>query len=178
MASPGQGLGNTRLVDCGYSIGWRVCNRVAVLPPKLPRFFNVVARGKDNGLTRLSDSNLDWGQDLKLLSQWQKANKDTPLYLAYFGSADPEAYEIRYFNLPPGYLYGPPPRDPDPNQQCVLAISATWLQGNYLHWLEDTYDDIDALRSELDTIREHAQPVMVLGGTIYLYDYPLRRKSD
>ncbi|MBX3423713.1 MAG: glycosyltransferase family 39 protein [Pirellulaceae bacterium] len=146
--------------------------------PHYIAFFNLAASGKDRGLSRLSDSNLDWGQDLRLLAAWQRDNPDVPLYFAYFGSADPAAYGIDYINLPPGYLYGAKPVEPDTNQPAVLALSATWLQGNYMHWLEGTFLDPRQVREQMDMIRNQAEPLEILGGTIYLYQFPLIRKDE
>ena len=62
----------------------------------------------------LSDSNIDWGQDLKLLANWQKKHPDTPMYLWYFGTADPHYYGMHYINMPgstaPADPSGKPPR--------------------------------------------------------------------
>ncbi|MBX3423715.1 MAG: hypothetical protein KF752_19330 [Pirellulaceae bacterium] len=133
--------------------------------PHYIAFFNWVARGKNQGLERLSDSNLDWGQDLKLLAEWQRAHPDVPLYLSYFGSADPAAYGIRYINTAPGYLYGSPTTQPDYSGSGVLAYSATWLQAAYV--------PASPLQREMDMLRRQAKPTEVLGGTIYLYRLPL-----
>ena len=46
--------------------------------------------------TYLLDSNLDWGQDLARLGRWMERNGVEEIDLAYFGTADPEAYGIRY----------------------------------------------------------------------------------
>jgi hypothetical protein len=134
-------------------------------PSYLP-FFNAAAGGERGGLHRLGDSNLDWGQDLKLLARWQEENPDTKLYLSYFGIADPESYGVKATHLPGGYIFAPytgnPPQLPD--QPGVLAISATNLQGIYLDALQ--------VRPAYDQLRQH-EPFGVLGGSIYLYRFPL-----
>ena len=165
--------GRLLVVSLGAMIG---LESLAAYPHYIA-YFNPAARGSNHGFDRLSDSNLDWGQDLTLLAAWQQQHPQVPLYLAYFGSADPAAYGLRYINMPPGYLYGPQPQEPDPAQPCVLAFSASWLQGAYLHWLEGTTLDPRAVGRDLETIRREAQPLAVLGGTIYLYEYPLVRKE-
>jgi len=40
----------------------------------------------------LIDSNLDWGQDLKRLADWTRANRIAHLHLDYFGGAAPNYY--------------------------------------------------------------------------------------
>ena len=148
-------------------LGWLVLASVETLTshPHYIAFFNVAARGSNRGLDRLSDSNLDWGQDLKLLARWQRENPELPLYFSYFGSADPAAYGVRYFNIAPGYFYGTPLTVPEPQQPGILAYSATWLQGTYL--------PPGKQRDQLDLIRQRCQPLDVLGGSIYLYQLPL-----
>jgi hypothetical protein len=102
---------------------------LACYPNFIP-FFNVAAVGLGGGkLNLLSDSNFDWGQDLPALAAWQRANPDVPLYLSYFGYADPSYFGIRYIPLPGGYHFDPPPKFPQPYEHCVIAISATNLQG-------------------------------------------------
>lgn len=114
--------------------------------PDFIAFFNFASGGSRGGLALLSDSNLDWGQDLPLLAKWQHEHPGTPMYVLYFGSVDPRAYGM---TLTP----------PAPDQAAVLAISATSLQG--------IYADPNMLR-RIAYVRKH-QPFAILGGTIYLY---------
>jgi hypothetical protein len=67
--------------------------------PNYIPFFNAAAPAT-NGLPPLGDSNVDWGQDLPQLAQWQREHPDRQIYLCYWGSADPRYYQIRYVNLP------------------------------------------------------------------------------
>ncbi|MFA6958665.1 MAG: hypothetical protein WC538_22580 [Thermoanaerobaculia bacterium] len=127
--------------------------------PNYIAFFNAPSGGTRGGLRLLGDSNLDWGQDLKLLATWQKANPDEKLYLFYNGSADPTAYGIKYVNAFGGYAFGPP-REPM-TTPGVLAISATNLQGIY------ATPEIEPMLREL----RKTEPMEVLGGTIYLYRF-------
>jgi hypothetical protein len=134
--------------------------------PDFLSFFNALAGGSTGGARILSDSNLDWGQDLPAMARWQRDNPDRKLYLSYFGSVDPAIYGIRYTNLAPGYAFGSPPTFPEPGESAVLAVSATHLQG--------TYARDPALREAWLRIWRDATPMDVLGGTIYLYEFPLR----
>jgi len=129
--------------------------------PNYLAFFNAPAGGARGGLRILGDSNLDWGQDLPALAKWQREHApDKTLYLAYFGTADPAFYGIRYVNLPGGYHFGPPPQWPD--APGVVAISASVLQGPRL---------APALRQIYSRIAQH-DPIAVLGGgTIYVYPF-------
>jgi hypothetical protein len=141
--------------------------------PDYIAFFNAPA--KPHRLMLLGDSNLDWGQDLKLLATFQKQHlkarpnsgqQDLPLYLVYFGFADPWAYDVDYINFPGGYPYGPAPQvRSDPG---ILAISATALQGIYHN------PDLRKAYGQLKTKRPRA----ILGGTIYCYEWPPQLQQD
>jgi hypothetical protein len=130
--------------------------------PNYIAFFNLAAGGSRNGIHLLGDSNLDWGQDLPLLAQWQHNHPDHTLYLSYFGTADPAHYGIHYLNLPGGELFGPAQL---PTTPSVIAISATNLQG--------IYPAKDFNLQTLYAPLRNAKPIDVLGGSIYLFDYPL-----
>jgi hypothetical protein len=135
--------------------------------PHFIAFFNLATGGTRGGLMALGDSNLDWGQDLPLLAQWQRENPDTTLYLTYFGSADPLAYGIRYRNVPPGYAFNDVIDRFDRDQPGVLAVSASTLQTTFS----------PDLRRAFEKLRD-VTPREVLGGSIYLYDWPFRDQGD
>ncbi|MBC8108431.1 MAG: hypothetical protein H7Z14_17730, partial [Anaerolineae bacterium] len=85
--------------------------------PNYIAFFNAPSR--PYRLHLLSDSNLDWGQDLLALSRWQAEHPSTRLYLCYFGSVDPAVYGINYINLPGGTYLNNEQQAPD--QRGVIA---------------------------------------------------------
>jgi hypothetical protein len=129
--------------------------------PNFIPFFNAAAGGSRGGLRLLSDSNLDWGQDLKLLANWQQQHPQEKLYLSYFGAADPAAYGILSINITGGYPFGPPPQPID--SPGILAISATTLQGT------------NTPRADGQSIYKflwNYQPIEILGGSIYLFRFP------
>ncbi|MCM2315484.1 MAG: hypothetical protein NDJ92_10080 [Thermoanaerobaculia bacterium] len=125
--------------------------------PNYIAFFNVAAGGPRGGVRLLGESNLDWGQDLKLLASWQAANPGERLYLVYDGSADPTGYGIRYVNAFGAYPFGP--RRGPIDAPGVLAISATTLQGTR------SLPELEPILAEL----KRTEPLAVLGGSIYLY---------
>jgi hypothetical protein len=95
-------------------------------------YFNEIAGGPANGWRLLVDSNLDWGQDLKRLATWARANHVSRLKLSYFGSADPAYYGLAAEMLP-GYTAphaAHVTREIAPGD--VVAVSVTNLQGVYL----------------------------------------------
>jgi hypothetical protein len=128
----------------------------AAYPDFIP-FFNVAAGGTRGGLKLLSDSNLDWGQDLPLVAQWERQHPDDAVYLVYFGTADPAYYGIRYFNTP-GSMTSPP--NVAPGQRSFIALGATVLQGTYLPAEQ---------RRKLEPLTQR-EPIAVLGGSIYLFE--------
>jgi hypothetical protein len=68
--------------------------------PDYLAYFNVFVRPQ-NSWRLLSDSNLDWGQGLLTLREYQQQHPDETLHLAYFGSVDPALYGIKADLLPP-----------------------------------------------------------------------------
>ena len=129
--------------------------------PNYLAFFNTPSGGSRGGLQLLGDSNLDWGQDLKSLVQWQHEHPADHVYFAYFGMADPGSYSLDYVNLPGGY----PLREAHDLSATpgVVAISATNLQGIY--WSPQL------LRAYKAALHNEA-PIDVINGTIYLYRWP------
>ncbi|HEV7298915.1 MAG TPA: hypothetical protein VGN72_06075 [Tepidisphaeraceae bacterium] len=131
--------------------------------PNYIPFFNAPSGGARGGMKLLSDSNLDWGQDLKLLAEWQQRNPNVKLYLCYFGSADPAAYGIRRVELPGGWQWTE--WTGDLREPGVIAVSATNLQGTYLP---------PQFHRFYKSLAEQQQPLEILGESIYLYAHPGR----
>ncbi len=104
------------------------------------------------------DSNLDWGQELVSLAEFQVANQTGPVHLSYFGSADPSAYGVEYLCLPSLGLLSCP--DADLPADGWVAVSATCLQG----LCTPDPDFYAPLRSR--------EPDAVLGHSMFLYDLP------
>ena len=122
-------------------------------------YFNEIAGGSRNGWRLLVDSNLDWGQDLKRLAEWTRANHVGKLKLSYFGSADPAYYGIDSEALP-GYTSPHAARitrEIEPGD--TVAVSATNLQGVYL-------DPAD--RPLMEKLRG-LTPVARIGYSIFVY---------
>jgi hypothetical protein len=128
--------------------------------PDFIPFINVAAGGWRSGPDLLGDSNIDWGQDLPALAQWERDHPQYQVFLNYFGFADPRFFEIHYVNLP-GSL-APADESPSPSRPRVYAISGTagqnpWLaEGDRKFYLD--------LRGQ--------RPLAVLGHCIYLYNPP------
>jgi hypothetical protein len=95
-------------------------------------YFNVLAGGARGGWRYLLDSNLDWGQDLKRLASWQRAHGGVPLDLAYFGTADPQAYGIRQRKVVWVHDFRPGEPSIRPTSGDLLAVSLNLREGLYL----------------------------------------------
>jgi Dolichyl-phosphate-mannose-protein mannosyltransferase len=140
----------------GLIFVWYVVSSFSVYPHYLS-YFNVLAGGPKNGHKFLSDSNIDWGQDLKRLKAYLDRNGIGDIYLSYFGEADPGYYGINYqWLLPDGPL--PERVFSIRPEKKYLAISVKSLQGvsfpdhEVYSWLK-RYNHIDRI-----------------GYSIYIYD--------
>ena len=69
----------------------------------------------------LTDSNLDWGQGLLALRDYQHSHPQEQISLAYFGSMDPEMYGVHVHRLAEGE-----------RATGTVVVSATDLSGQYL----------------------------------------------
>ncbi len=135
-------------------------------PDYIP-YFNIFVR--ENGWRILSDSNVDWGQDLPALADWQQMHGGEPVKLSYFGTAHPSAYDVDFDPLPtwlPGPEQNDPalqpffPEDPAPG---LYAISVTNLHGVVLGTERDTFA----------WFRER-EPLARVGGSLFIYEVAAR----
>jgi 4-amino-4-deoxy-L-arabinose transferase-like glycosyltransferase len=70
--------------------------------PHYLAYFNELVGGSKNGWRYLTNSNLDWGQDLGGLATYLKRHGIAEVYLEYFGPSPPEYYGIRWKPVPSG----------------------------------------------------------------------------
>jgi hypothetical protein len=108
---------------------WVMAAALWTWPDYLP-YLNPLAGGPSQGYRWVSDSNLDWGQDLKGLAGWMEARGVDRVQLAYFGTADPAHYGIDYSYLPSANsrLRPTPPLPPEERPR-IVALSAYQYQG-------------------------------------------------
>jgi hypothetical protein len=141
---------------------WQLVGILRIHPHYLA-YFNELVGGPENGHKYLVDSNLDWGQDLKGLGAYLKAQDVDRVELSYFGTADPAYYGIGYTCLP---SFGILSKDKCPiepgfqGRSGVFALSATHLQGVYLN---DPHT--------FDWLKER-EPEAVIGYSIFVYRVP------
>lgn len=121
------------------------------IQPHFLSYFSPVIGGAQEGHKYLSDSNIDWGQDLPALKEAIESVNSQNLLLEYFGTANPEAYGIE------ATKFAAAPRE-ELDKYDVFAISTTRLQGTY-HRYSDPYRDFRAI-----------EPMSKTGYSIWLYD--------
>jgi hypothetical protein len=115
--------------------------------PDYLAYFNEAAGGPAHGDRYLSDSNLDWGQDLERLARVLAEHRIDTVTLAYFGAAPPAHYGIRYEALYDVFRHEDPDAGPPLPTPDYLAVSVTLLTGQYLRGLEWLRDRVPALRA-------------------------------
>lgn len=144
----------------GASLAFTAVSTLRIAPHQLA-YFNEAVGGPDEGYRYLSDSNLDWGQDLRGVKRFMETERLPIIYLSYFGSAPPSYFGIRYEYVAGTWpLEWPPPPDrvPASAPRKVLAISVQNLL--------DVSSSYDPLFRWLRTRR----PVAKIGYSIFVYD--------
>lgn len=132
-----------------------------LINPHFLSFFNRLAGGPENGYKYLTDSNVDWGQGMKLLRQaLNEADLKNGIYLSYFGTADPHAYGIRYLDIGSDSIT----RRKDDSaasgmSPTVFAISVTHLQATY-------YAD----KTAFSWLAQY-KPSKIVAHSIFIYDF-------
>ena len=131
------------------------------LAPHQLAYFNEFIGGPEQGYRYLSDSNLDWGQDLKGVKTYMEKENLPIIYLSYFGTAPPSYYGIRYQYVPGAWPLEWPPsieKVPTEVQRKVLAISVSNLQ------------DVSNPHNPLFGWLWLREPVAKIGYSIFVYD--------
>jgi hypothetical protein len=142
------------------AIAWVATASVRVAPDYLA-YFNEAAGGPTRGIWWLVDSNLDWGQALRRLPAWLERRGIREVNLCYFGTADPDAYGIRYVALPGCTAYGR--LASSPKLPGIVVISATHLVG--VHHPPE-------LRAWYRELLARGRLVGVVGHAIHVYEVP------
>tara|TARA_R110000782_G_scaffold17576_13_gene48996 strand:- start:146 stop:1702 length:1557 start_codon:yes stop_codon:yes gene_type:complete len=123
--------------------------------PHYISYFNIPAGGAINGPNLLDDSNIDWGQDLLALAEWQKYNSpEEPINLMYFGSMNPELYGLYFRPMPRHELIKP--------SKGIYAIST--------HYLIYTRKLAYWNNKHIDWLKLY-EPIDYVGNSIYIYQF-------
>ena len=131
-----------------------ILSAVRIHPYQLA-YFNAMSGGPTAAPRYLDDSNIDWGQDLPGLADWQSEHDARPLALWYFGTDDPTSYGLDWRPLSDEELMQP--------QRAAYAISVNNLIALKLRAQESHH-------AELDWLARH-RPAATIGHSIYVYDF-------
>lgn len=88
----------------GCLVLWLVSGTFSYFPHYIS-YSNEIIGNKNFAYRYIADSNLDWGQGLYSLRDYQKKNNINSLQLAYFGVVEPELYGVRYERIKDMNLY-------------------------------------------------------------------------
>ena len=142
----------------GFLIIWLILGIMTTYPHFMP-YYNELAGGPGNGSNLAVDSNYDWGQDLKRLTDFVEKNKIEKIALDYFGGGSPRYYLGDKFE-PWWSSRGP--------ASGWFAISATFRQGafgktapGFIRKPEDSYEWLKPYT-----------PVAQIGYSIFIYKLP------
>ncbi|MBL7154988.1 MAG: glycosyltransferase family 39 protein [Candidatus Portnoybacteria bacterium] len=140
---------------------WYAFGTIKVYPNFLA-YFNEAVGGASNGYKYVTDSNLDWGQDLKRLTQFVEENKINKIYVNYFGGGSAKYYLGEKFQ---DWWGDRNPADLPPNSW--LAVSATLLQGGRA-WPASGFNE----KTDYYNWLNHYEPVTTIGHSIFVYRIP------
>lgn len=141
-------------------LGWYTFESVSVWPGYLS-YFNQFAGGPAGGHQFVADSNLDWGQDVKRLSQWAERNGVEKISIDYFGWADPSYYlGDRYVYTTGSYWKDARDFMERNSSDGWIAISATFFQ----EATNRAEPGISTYRWLMDY-----EPVTVIGNSIFVW---------
>jgi hypothetical protein len=137
-----------------------VCLASTLAYPHYLSYFNVLSGGSANGPNLLDDSNIDWGQDLPAVAQWQKENPSTPIKLRYFGTVEPELYGVTAQHMPDEDVIAPKPGTYAVSTHNLVYFRKTALKAN---------------RPDIDWLSRY-EPFLRVAPSIYLYRFPQQKK--
>jgi Dolichyl-phosphate-mannose-protein mannosyltransferase len=154
-----------RAVVLVLAVGASALSSLRVAPHQLA-YFNELVGGPNEGYRYLSDSNLDWGQDLKGLAAYVQAQQLPIIYLSYFGNLPFDVYPFRFQYVPSigSQERLPTDRVPATVPRELLAISVMNLHGAF-------FKDHDRYKWLLNT-----PPLIKIGYSIFVYD--ITRDAD
>lgn len=138
---------------------WQAETVMAVYPHFLS-YFNEAVGGPSRGYKYVTDSNLDWGQELSRLNDWLNKNNIDKIYVDYFGGSDTNYY-LRTKFLP---WTGSQTKE-DMTESRYLAVSATFLQSGRGRPAPG-FDQPTGFYNWLNAYT----PVTVIGNSIFVYE--------
>ena len=146
---------------------WYVVGAVSVHPNYLA-YFNEIAGGPEHGAEHLTDSNIDWGQDLILLKRYMDEHHIKEIYLDYFGSADPRYYGIKFRLFSPNH-----PALPVEQLESLPTIMQFGItREDYVAISVTNLDETYSMLPLFKRFRERETPIAKIGYSIYIYKSP------
>ncbi len=140
---------------------WYVSGSLLTYPYYLS-YFNEFVGGYKNGYKYLTDSNLDWGQDVKRLADWIKNSDESKqhkcqyqTYVDVFPGSMPAAYYIGRNRMIEWHVQNGQPKG-------CFAVSATFYQNSKMK--KDANGGMDYAWLDKET------PIENIGGSILIYD--------
>lgn len=147
-----------KYIFVGLLLAWQIVAVIQIYPSFLA-YFNELVGGPANGHKYVTDSNLDWGQDLRRLADFVEENNIDKIYLNYFGGGSPVYY------LGDKYQKWDAKQKPDqlpPNSW--LAVSANELQGGRAIPIKGFNQKTDYYK----WLNQY-EPIIIIGHSIFVY---------
>ena len=130
---------------------WLIAETAFAYPNYLA-YFNETVGGPKNGYKYVTDSNVDWGQDLKRLEKFVTDNNIQKIRVDYFGGGD----VVHYLGDKAIMWHSDLGQEPG-----WYAISATFLQNSLYYKITEGKPDYEWLRERT--------PTAEIGGSILIY---------
>jgi len=94
VARTGKAAKRLSRIVCLFLTAWAVYSGLTIFPHSMS-YFNELVGGPKNGWKHLSFSNIDWGQDMHFLRDWQRSHPQArPLYIRTKSLISAEKYGI------------------------------------------------------------------------------------
>jgi hypothetical protein len=143
-------------------LGWTIVETVRAYPNYIPYMNQFASSGPR--WTYLSDSNVEWGDDLGDLASYLKQRGETRVRAALLGgTVILPLYGVEYVDLtsPPDHVLA---------ETNYVAIGASYLNGSTVPgWSEGSGRETKELRRNFFAVWRNRQPEAIFGGTIYLF---------
>ncbi|MDP2676741.1 MAG: glycosyltransferase family 39 protein [bacterium] len=146
-----------KFIFIAATLVWMGITTLLAFPHYLP-YYNVLGGGTEHGYQYITDSNYDWGQDLKRLKTFVDENSIEHIRLNYFGGGSPRYYL--------GNTYEEWYSAKGEPEEGWFAVSATLRQGSWgtpiRGWETKPEDSYSWLRDK--------EPVARAGYSIFIYN--------
>jgi 4-amino-4-deoxy-L-arabinose transferase-like glycosyltransferase len=141
--------------------------------PNYLTYFSPLAGGSSQGWTKLSDSNVEAGQEVKELATYLKAHGENRVTGMFIGNGFLKFYGVQLLDFP-GWYRDDEPDDDDSetdSQSSEDETDASEIQTNYVAigaWYLAEVDLTDKQKEIIDTYREQ-RPEAMIGNSIFVF---------